>query len=107
MGEARGVFWQSMDSAGTPGVRRRMTQWIMVAAWIAAIAGLTIMDLNHSPDGGHTPWGCTAGIMTAFVHGAWITLDCHIRDRRVGAWRFAAFFLGPLAIWLYLVSCQS
>ena len=76
----------------------RITQLIVIAVWIAAVTVLCVMDINHDLDGKRTPWGCAAGIVSALVHGIWITLDARILGRQVGAWRFAAFFLGPLTI---------
>jgi hypothetical protein len=84
----------------------RKAQWILVAGWVAVISVLLVMDLNHE-DIRKTPWGCAAGALSALAHGMWISLDCRIQNRRVGAWRFGAFFLGPLVIWAYLVSAYG
>ena len=91
-----------MDSTESTAARLRTTQWVVIAAWIVAFTGLSIMDLNQSPQGQRTPWGCALGLISALLHGMWISLDARILDRKVGAWRFAAFLLGPLAIWAWL-----
>ena len=83
----------------------RKAQWILVVGWLAVFSGLMVMDINHSVDPKkHTPWGCAAAFLFALAHGMWISLDCRITNRPVGAWRFGAFFLGPLIIWIYLVA---
>ena len=83
----------------------RKAQWVLIACWLVVISGLVIMDLHHASDPRKmTPWGCAAGFLSALAHGMWISLDCRITNRPVGAWRFGAFFLGPLIIWIYLVT---
>ena len=82
--------------------RLRAYQGILIAAWLLGFTALAIMNANHSPHGERTPWGCVAGLVTALSHGIWITIDARILNRPVGAWRFLAFFVGPLAIWLWL-----
>ena len=84
--------------------RLRFLQWVIVACWIASFTVLFIMDYNQSPDGRRTPWGCAAGFLFALAHGIWITLDARILGRRVGAWRFASYFLGPLVIWAWMLT---
>lgn len=83
--------------------RTRTLQWMVVAIWTVMFAGLILMDAAHQERGRHTPWSCAAGFLTALAHGIWISLDCRILGVRVGAWRFAAFFLGPLAIWCHML----
>lgn len=39
----------------------------------------------------------------AFGNAAWISLDRKRREKPVGGWRFAAIFLGPIAICLYII----
>jgi hypothetical protein len=89
------------SAAPKPGWRRM--QWIVVVVWVVVMAFLMTQHLRQSRTGGRTPFSMAAGFLTMLAHGAWITLDCKILNRRVGAWRFAAFFLGPLAIWPYLL----
>jgi len=91
-----------MDSTESTAARLRTTQWVVIAAWIVAFTVLTIMDLNHRIEIRRSPWGFALGLISALLHGIWISLDARILDRKVGAWRFAAFFLGPLAIWAWL-----
>ena len=87
----------------TPEARRwRTIQWALVGIWMTAIA--LFLAFEFDPDRRQrSPLGCAVGILSAFLHGAWITLDCKILNRRVGAWRFAGFFCGPLALWAYLL----
>jgi hypothetical protein len=82
--------------------RLRICQGILMAAWVLGFTALAIMNAHQSQQGERTPWGCAAGMVTALAHGIWITIDARILNRPVGAWRFAAFFLGPIAIWLWL-----
>jgi hypothetical protein len=89
----------------TPAHGRAM-QWLVVAMWVLAFSGLAILDLNRdnpSRNTHHTPTGCATGFITALAHGMWITLDCRILGRPVGAWRFAGFFCGPLGLWAYFL----
>ena len=84
--------------------RLRFFQWVIVACWIASFTVLYIIDHTLSPDGRRSGWSCAASILFALAHGLWITLDARILGRRVGAWRFDAFFLGPLTIWAWMLT---
>src|SRR5688572_10973610 len=86
----------------TERARLRAIQGAVVASWIAVFAVLMYMDAVQQ-QGRRTPSGCAAGFLTMLAHGIWITLDFRILGLRVGPWRFAAFFLGPLTIWLHLI----
>src|SRR5262245_18191358 len=84
--------------------RLRHTQWIVVALWIVMITGSSILEWNDIESGRRTPLGCAVGALNALAHGIWITLVAQILNRRVGAWRFGAFFLGPFAIWFWFLT---
>jgi len=52
----------------------------------------------------HAPMFSFLGmIFIAFGNAAWISLDRKRRGNSVGGWRFAAIFLGPIAICLYII----
>lgn len=51
----------------------------------------------------HTPVSIFSGILVMLAHGVWISMDRTRRGREVGAWRFLAILLPPLAIPLYLL----
>ena len=82
--------------------RARFRQWIVIAAWIGSSTTLLILDFD-APATKKTPAGCAVAVLTALAHGLWVTLDAQALNRKVGGWRFAAFLLGPLAIWLWLI----
>lgn len=81
--------------------RWRQSQWIVIAAWIWLFAILGYLDASTSEK--RTVWGCALAFFSALLHGFWITLDLKCSRRKVGAWRFAAFVLGPLTVWFYLI----
>ncbi len=52
----------------------------------------------------HAPMFSFLGmIFIAFGNAAWISLDRKRRGKPVGGWRFAAIFLGPIAVCLYII----
>jgi drug/metabolite transporter (DMT)-like permease len=83
--------------------RLRTTQWVVIAVWIVASTVLTFMDISHATGNRRSPWGCALALIGSVLHGMWISLDARILNRPVGGWRFAAFFLGPFAIWAWLI----
>ncbi|HZE99195.1 MAG TPA: hypothetical protein VE981_19480 [Planctomycetota bacterium] len=44
-----------------------------------------------------------AALIHAYGNATWITLDRKRRGREVGFWRFAALFLGPAALVVYIL----
>ena len=80
-----------------------MFQWVVVTGWMVSFVVLTTFHLNHALEGRHSPWGCAMGFIHALAHGLWITLDARILNRKVGGWRFAAFFFGPFTLWVWFV----
>ena len=81
--------------------RLRTLQWTVVAGWIVMFAVSLILSSRGGPAGYEKGIGCATGLLSALAHGMWITLDARIKDREVGAWRFGAFFLGPLVLWTW------
>jgi hypothetical protein len=54
--------------------------------------------------GQHPPMFSFLGMLfIAFGNAAWISLDRKRRGKAVGGWRFAAIFLGPIAICVYII----
>jgi hypothetical protein len=51
----------------------------------------------------HTPVSIFTTLLVVLAHGIWISIDRTRRGREVGAWRFLAVLLAPLAIPLYLL----
>jgi hypothetical protein len=81
--------------------RLRTFQWTVVAGWIVMFAASLTLGSTGGPAGYEKGIGCATGLLTALAHGIWITLDARIKDREVSAWRFGAFFLGPLVLWIW------
>lgn len=78
---------------------------------IVIVLGLIMVCLGvdawHFPlqtaKGDNTPLVFVAGILHMLGCGIWITMDRKRRSLEVGKWRFAAIFLGPIAICCYLI----
>ena len=81
---------------------RRM-QWILIVVWIGLFTILIGADGMQPKTEAHTPLAVSAGFLTILAQGLWITFDAKALKRRVGGWRFAAFLVGPLALWPYMV----
>src|SRR3954469_18036618 len=83
-------------------------EWLLIGIAAAVVAALLTIDMVTFPEesarGQRTPLTFVAVIVTAFTHGAWITLDRNRRGRTVGIWRFGAILLGPIAIGIYLLA---
>jgi hypothetical protein len=81
-------------------------QWVVIVAGSVIVAAMQAADVvfnRQAAAGGQmTPFTCFAAALGALTQMLWITMDCKRNGREVGWWRFAAFFLGPLAIWIYL-----
>lgn len=77
----------------------------MVGAGWGILALATPLDVLLFPESGerHTPISIFAGLILLLAHLIWISMDRTRRGREVGAWRFLAIFLGPLAVCLYLL----
>ena len=76
----------------------------VIVVGAAALALSLPLDVLLFPDeASHTPLSIFAGLIVLLCHLMWISMDRTRRGREVGAWRFLAFFLAPLAIVLYLL----
>lgn len=71
------------------------------AVLLAASYPLDVLLFPESPSA--TPVTVAAAVLAALAHATWISMDRTRRGREVGAWRFLAIFIGPLAVLLYLL----
>lgn len=88
-------------AGGSPLRRER----IVAALTLGILAAAAPLDQWMFPDEGekHTPVTLVAGFASVLGHAMWISMDRRRRGRQVGAWRFFAICLAPLAIPAYLV----
>ena len=82
-------------------------EWLFLAVVGPILAAFVVADAlafpNEFEKGKHTPLSVIGGIAATVAQGVWITMDRRRRGREVGWWRFGSIFLGPLAVWLYLI----
>jgi hypothetical protein len=83
-------------------------QVIVIAAAAGLLSALAAVAAMGDPEAVTrdevTALNCVTSIIFALAHAMWISLDCRRRGVEVGWWRFAAIFLGPLAVWVYLAT---
>lgn len=84
-----------------PAVRK---QWLVIAGFSAAGIAATIASLLlDDPREKLRVFEIAANLIWWLGHAVWLSMDRNRRGLESGGWRYAVIFLGPLAIWLYLI----
>ncbi len=91
--------------------RSIVPQIIVIAAAAGVLSVIAAAAAMRDPDAvtrdETAALNCVSSIVFALAHAMWISLDCRRRGVEVGWWRFAAIFLGPLAVWVYLATAYG
>lgn len=92
-----------------PEEKPTLRQEFILIAVIGAMFSLSIAlepvlfpELRMTPDR-TTPLEIVGAIAVAVGQAVWITMDRKRRDREVGAWRWFALLVGPIALCVYLI----
>jgi len=94
------------ETSGTTVTLRKEWLTILVICVVIVIAeGLSILaEPRDFAAGRNNVYSVAAGLIWWLGHAVWLSMD---RSRRGldsgGPWRYLVIFLGPVAIWLYLI----
>ncbi|HVE42529.1 MAG TPA: hypothetical protein VNM14_21800 [Planctomycetota bacterium] len=95
-----------MDEPAAPPITLQK-EWMTVGAFSAFIVMAYVMAIFYDPVGVEQGKGNVFTIAATLLwwlgHGMWLSMDRRRRGLEMGKWRYAVVFLGPLAIWIYLV----
>jgi hypothetical protein len=91
-----------MTAPGPASLRREIGVGILT---FAALAAGQPLDQALFPGAGEkvTPVGIAVTLACSLGHAMWISMDRRRRGHNVGAWRYFAILLGPLAVVVYLI----
>ena len=80
-------------------------EWITIAGFAAAgIAATVASVLFDDPREKFRVFQVAANLIWWLGHAVWLSMDRNRRGLESGSgWRYAVIFLGPIAIWLYLI----
>lgn len=78
---------------------------IGVCATLGALAAAAGVLWGPDPDGPRDIdlYSAAANVIWWLGHALWMSMDRRRRGLEPGIWRYLVIFLGPLAIWLYLI----
>lgn len=84
-----------------PAVRK---QWLTILGFACAVVAAVIASvLLDDPREKFRVFEVAANLIWWLGHAVWLSMDRNRRGLESGAWRYAVVFLGPVAIWIYLV----
>lgn len=82
-------------------------EWMAIGIFSALIVAAEVCSFEFEPSdfvhGRNNGFTLVAGLLWWLGHGIWLSMDRRRRGLEMGGWRYAVIFLGPLAIWLYLI----